>query len=138
MVALFGQTDQPDVALHLVLACSARPQSGIDPARIVEWAQLALSSGRNKFTLWPLAVARYRAGQFDQAARLLQEAMDLSEGMPQSEAAFPLALSYRGLGQHEESRKWYAIGVSRLKNATPPDPDDAATWAPSHGSISHL
>ena len=48
MAARFGQTDQPDTARHLVLACSAGPQSGIDPARLVEWASCSLRSGRNK------------------------------------------------------------------------------------------
>ncbi|HUT91553.1 MAG TPA: protein kinase [Thermoguttaceae bacterium] len=133
MAARFGQTDQPDTALHMALACSAGPQSGIDPARIAGWAELSLRNGRNKFTLHALALAHYRAGQFDQAVTLLQEAIDLpKERMAKSEAAFPLALAYRGLGQEEEGRKWYQTGVAELEWIKSRKPDDPVSWGSSH------
>jgi Flp pilus assembly protein TadD len=132
MVARFGQTDDPVTARRLVWICSMGPQSGIDPARIAAWAQVAARSVRDKYTLVPLAHACYRAGQFDQAVTILHEAMDLPEPTPRSEAAFPLALAYRGLGQEEESRKWYRIGGAELQSATPRDPGDPVSWAPAH------
>jgi hypothetical protein len=58
--------------------------------------------------------------------------MALPEAMPNSEAAFPLALAYRALGQEEESRKWYQIGVTELDNVRPRNPDDPAPWAHVH------
>jgi tetratricopeptide (TPR) repeat protein len=136
MAAQLGETDQPHTAARLVGTCSAGPQSRIDPARIAQWADLAISSGRNKFTLEILAHARYRAGQLDQAVSLLQEAMDLPKGMmPKSAAAFPLALAHHGLGQEEESRKWYQIGVAELENITPRERDIPVSWACPHWLI---
>jgi WD40 repeat protein/serine/threonine protein kinase len=125
-----GRAGKPPV--ELALACSLSPRSGVEPARLVECAGLAVSSGRNKFTLQSLAYARFRAGQFDEAVKLLQEAMALPDAMPKSQAAFPLALAYRGLGQEEESRNWYQIGVDKLERITPRNPDDPVSWAPGH------
>jgi tetratricopeptide (TPR) repeat protein len=127
-----GRTDQPGMARELAVICSLGPQSGTGSARIVEQAQLALSSGQNKFTLQALAQANYRDGKLSEAVRLVQEAMALPEAMPKSEAAFPLALAYRGLGQEEESRKWYQIGVAELERITPQNQDDPVSWAPVH------
>jgi tetratricopeptide (TPR) repeat protein len=128
----YGQTDQPYVAHDLMMGCSAAPQSGIDVAQIAHWAELTVGAGRNKFALQALALARFRAGRFDQTVKLLQEAMGLPEAMPKSDAAFPLALAYRGLGQEEESREWYKIGVTELEKITPRNPDDPVSWAPAH------
>ena len=131
--AEFGQTDEPNAALQLARICSAGPQSGIDPARIVEWAQLSLRSGRNKYRLQALALACNRASQFDQAVTILQEGMDLPKGMmPKSAAAFPLALAHRGLGQEEEARKWYQIGVTELEWIKPQKQDHPVSWASWH------
>jgi hypothetical protein len=41
-----------------------------------------------------------------------------------------LALAYRALGQEEEGRKWYQIGVAELEALTPRDPGDAVQCAP--------
>jgi len=128
----FAQTDQPGVARALAIICSLSPQSGIDSARIVQWAELALRSERNKFTLQALAHARYRTGEFGEAAKVLKKAMELPQPMPKSEAAFPLALAYRGLGQEEESQKWYRLGVAELAKVTPQNADDPASWALTH------
>ena len=120
------------VSANAALACSLSPRSGVEPARLVEWAGLAVRSRREKFTLQALAHAYYRAGRFDQTVKLLQEAMTLSDPEPQSNAAFPLALAYHGLGQKEESRKWYKIGIAELENITPRNPGDPVSWAPGH------
>jgi WD40 repeat protein len=125
----FAQIDQPGLARRLAMICSQSPQSGIVPSQIVHWAELAMRSERNKFTLKALALARYRNGEFGEAARLLQEAMELPQPMPRSAAAFPLALAYRELGEQEESRKWYQLGISELPSVTPQMP---ARWALSH------
>jgi tetratricopeptide (TPR) repeat protein len=128
----FGDTNEPDRARRLVEVCSAGPQSGIDPAQMAEWMQLAINAHRNKFTLNALAWAHYRAGQFDQTLQVLQEAMELPEPMLTSQAAFPLSLAYRGLGQEEEGRKWYRIGVANLDRVTPRTPYDSVPWAHEH------
>jgi serine/threonine protein kinase/tetratricopeptide (TPR) repeat protein len=135
MAANFGQTDDPQTARRLVWICSSGAQSGIDPARISQWAELSLGLGRDKYTLFPFALACYRAGQFDRTVTILQEAMELPEPEPRSEAAFLLALAYRGLGQEEESRKWYRIGVADWESAQPPTPDAPVAWGVEHWMI---
>jgi hypothetical protein len=93
---------------------------------------MALREGRNKFRLSALALAHYRNGQFGQTVALLQEAISLPDAIPNNEAAFPLALAYRGLGQEQESRRWYQLGVLELRNAIPPNSSDPAPWEVSH------
>jgi WD40 repeat protein/serine/threonine protein kinase len=117
---------------ELVLACSlGGRRSGVDPERIVEWDRLVVSSVRDRVTLEPLGYALYRAGHLQEAVKVLQEELTLHGAVPDKlAAAFTLALAYRELGQQEAARQWYQFGVTTLKSATPPCPDDPTRWAP--------
>lgn len=104
------------------LMCTADPESGIDPAICVEWAEHALALQRNKFTLRALAAARYRAGQHEETVKLLKEAMaDYEE--PLANAAFLIAAAHSQLGHNEESRKWYQMGIEELERLTADNAD---------------
>jgi WD40 repeat protein len=124
-VEMVGWLEQSD-KYQLALTCSLGPRSGVDPARIIEWARSVSTAQDHR----PMAWGLYRAGRFEEAVTLLQQGME--GGGLRSMAAFPLALAYHGLGQREDSRKWYENGVTDLKRATPRDPDDRAPWEISH------
>ena len=131
MADRFRRIENPIEAYDLAVVCTTGAQSGIDPARLVHWATLALRSGRAPHTLQTLALAYYRNGDFIQTIELLHEAMQLPEPLPRSLAAFPLALAYHHLGQKEDSWKWYLEGEANLKAATPKNVGEPAPW--SHG-----
>jgi len=135
MAERFGQTDE--ARWWLAFACSLAPRSGVDPARVVKWADLAVGA-RPKDALVALGFARYRAGQFQDAVSAFQEAMALPDPMPKCEAAFPLALAYRGLGQEKEAREWYQVGLTELNRLTPQDPDDPMQGAPATWMCMHV
>jgi tetratricopeptide (TPR) repeat protein len=131
MAEQFGKGN--NAPIELVWVCTMSPRSGIEPTRILEWARQAVNSDRNWLTLEALTCASYRAGQFHDAVTLAQERFALrTHPAGKNTVAFPLALAYRGLGQHDESREWYQIGLRELKSATPRDPDGPAPWAPAH------
>jgi len=113
-------------AWTLAMACSLSPRSGIDPGRVLKWARTAADSSRDWRRRAALAYAFYRAAQFRDAVNVLQGALASPQPIPRGDAAFPLALAYRGLGQEEEARKYYRIGVTELKSVTPRDPNDPA------------
>ncbi len=123
MAEQFGEADRQ--ATRLALACSLGPRSGVEPARIVKWADAAAASSRNKWRLELLAYAQYRAGQFQETVKVLDEAFALPDPAWKSQEAFVLALAYRGLGQQEEAWKWYRFGATALDDMTPRRTDDS-------------
>jgi tetratricopeptide (TPR) repeat protein len=138
MAERFGETEE--ATLSLAMACSLSPRSGIDPIQIVKWAGPAVTLFPNKLSLIVLGYARYRAGQFDEAVKALEEAVAAPGAMPKGLAAFPMALASHKLGQQEEARKWYQLGVRVLSELAPKQPDDGAPSivAGAHVSLLHM
>lgn len=132
MVERWGQTDNADTTLQLAFTCSLSGHSGVDPQQILRWARIADNHTRNKFSLRALSMANYRAGQAEQAVTLMHEVINQPDAGIGAATAFPLALFHHALGQKEEARRWYGLGVNELLNATPRDADVPAGWAVSH------
>jgi tetratricopeptide (TPR) repeat protein len=107
------------------------PASPIDPDRLVEWAEKAISIRRNRFTISALAWAKYRSARFEETIALLKEGID-NQNIHKSSVAFLLALTFHQLGDHQKSRTWYRFGCRVLELASPQTPEDVAAWALQH------
>src|SRR5262249_16995880 len=55
----------------------------------------------------PLGVARYRAGQWQEASAALERSMELFHGRDESFNTFFLAMAHERLGDHDEAVTWY-------------------------------
>jgi hypothetical protein len=125
-----GPSLPPDVVRQYALIGSLAKDSGIEPARLVAWAELAVKTEANCFTLHALTAAEYRAGTCEAVTRHAQQAID--HGAPRNLVAFLLALAYHRLGKPAESQLWYDIGRNEVEGVRPRNPSDPAPWAPYH------
>jgi tetratricopeptide (TPR) repeat protein len=90
--------------------CTLAPNSGADPAQIVELAEKLLAkSSRDHWHVNQLGAALYRAGRFEEAVKRLTEATELSFHPYRTNMLhtwFFLAMSHHRLGYTDEARHW--------------------------------
>jgi WD40 repeat protein/serine/threonine protein kinase/tetratricopeptide (TPR) repeat protein len=114
-----GPDPEPAVAYVLARTCALGPAAGVDPARAVEWGEKAsVGLSKTPWVLHALGLARFRAGQDEQALALLTE----SDGY-RWDGAFldwlELALIKHHQGHKEEAQRWFMKAVERLDQARP-------------------
>ena len=109
---------------QLAVICTAGPQSGVESARILRWAENAVGQSRSALFLFVLGAAHYRAGNYERAAECLEESDAKWGSEPTVHNSFLRAMTYHRLGQNEKSRRCYAAGLQLLrKRSPPPGPD---------------
>jgi tetratricopeptide (TPR) repeat protein len=62
-----------------------------------------------------LGQAYYRADQFEECAATLMRALEISQENPHASEYFFLAMAHKKLGDGEEARKYYALGVEWME-----------------------
>src|SRR5262249_2045603 len=84
LLARFGETASPDAALHVALAWSWAPGGAKDTARLLELAKKAQRPEvpAERWRLFLVGLAHYRAGQFEQAIRFFKENADTPSSFP--------------------------------------------------------
>jgi WD40 repeat protein/Tfp pilus assembly protein PilF len=92
-----------DPSLALTHVLSLAPGAGLDPVRLAKLAQTELDpQAREAWRLWEVALAHYRAGQFDQAVELLTK-----PPLARVPRAWPvLAMVHHRSGRPDEARRW--------------------------------
>jgi serine/threonine protein kinase/Tfp pilus assembly protein PilF len=80
--------------------------------------KIAKATGRSQGSYGPatLGMAYYRAGKYDQAIISLREARELG-GIYYAPVEFFLAMCYWQLGDREEARRWYDLGMVDYRTA---------------------
>jgi tetratricopeptide (TPR) repeat protein/serine/threonine protein kinase len=87
----------------------------LDPDRAVRLARKAVQLAPKAGTYWrTLGVAHYRAGDWKAAVAALDKSVELRGGMDASDRLF-LAMAYRKLGKHDESREAYNQALQWLE-----------------------
>ncbi len=108
----FGQTRDPVTAYIVGRAWVLGPESGLDPLRAAQFAELALkgklpSKGFQAAALHVLGTAQYRAGQFEEAVRRLNQSLSADLAWEGAYLNWPvLALAHHRLGNDEKARQW--------------------------------
>jgi tetratricopeptide (TPR) repeat protein len=116
LVASGGQTRKGlsgEFAFQASRACMLHPEGGTDPAQGVLWAEKAVAGDpKTPWYLHALALAHYRAGNFEQAVRYCGESQQAD---PHWGGAILnrllLAMAHRGQGRHEDARQCMATVV---------------------------
>jgi tetratricopeptide (TPR) repeat protein len=117
--------DKPAAFDCFVLArcCGLSRSSGIEPARLVGWANQALESGRPPWYLHALGLAHYRAGDYEAAISALEQSIGTGwadQGKGQNWLV--LAMVHAKAGHQEEARQCLERGRECTKKAAPPGP----------------
>jgi tetratricopeptide (TPR) repeat protein len=124
LIAKAGDQPTPFGAFVLARSGGLSLASGVEPARLVAWANQALESGRPAYFEYAAGLANYRAGDMQTAINHL----DQSNNGGWSEDAkgqnwLALAMAHAKAGQLEEARRCLKEGRKRLKLAAPPGAD---------------
>jgi tetratricopeptide (TPR) repeat protein len=103
-----GQTSNPVVAFVLARSCIQSAAPVVEPEQVIRWAEQA-NTERLPWRLGAVGAAYYRAGQFDQAVRLLEESnRAYTEGQyplnPDLQNGPLLALAQMRLGHDQSAR----------------------------------
>src|SRR5262249_10083800 len=103
MLERFGESSDPSEAHAAARACLLGPRPGVELARVVPLAERALADGGvhddKAEYLETLALARYRAGRFEEALRLLDE----PEARYRQNRDVLAAMALRRLGRTDEA-----------------------------------
>jgi serine/threonine-protein kinase len=100
----YGKTTDANLAWHLVRSLNFVPTAKVDRSRVVALAELALTvNTKEKWRQMELALAHYRAGQFERAVRQMTES---GEDQHNAKAWAALGSIHHRLGHAEEARKW--------------------------------
>src|SRR5262249_7476718 len=105
-----GRTSNPVVAYVLARSCIQSAEPGVQPDQVVRWAEQAVNHERSAWYLRTLGAAYYRAGQFDQAVRTLDESNQAyTTGVAATDVELEngpwLALAQMRLGRSSEARE---------------------------------
>lgn len=102
--ARFGGTTFPPIACELVRTCVLDPDPGADAADPVAYAELLVAADpRSRYHLYLLGIAKYRAGQYEEAVGRLQESVKVN---PAGLISYPvLAMAHHRLGQAAQARQ---------------------------------
>ncbi|MBI1917216.1 MAG: protein kinase [Planctomycetes bacterium] len=117
LLARFGDAASPDAALHVVIACSLAPEGDKDTARLLELAKRAQRPElpAERWRLFLVGLAHYRAGQFEQAIRFFEDYADTPSSV---RCMAVLAMAHHRLGHAEEARKFFKRADESFKAAT--------------------
>jgi WD40 repeat protein/Flp pilus assembly protein TadD len=123
LAAHVGATDDTFTALSLARACTVGELPGVDPARLIAWAEHGMKAQATAWSRHVLGLAHLRAGHADKALRALHEADELPWGCkPLNWLA--VALVHGRRGQAGEARRWLAKATAVLDHTSP------ASWPP--------
>jgi len=101
----------------VALACSLAPAGTKDTARLLELAKKAQRPKlpAERWRLFLVGLAHYRAGQFEQAIRFFEENADTPSSV---RSMAVLAMAHHRLGHAEEARKWFKKAEESYNPAT--------------------
>jgi tetratricopeptide (TPR) repeat protein len=124
----------------LARCCGLSPSSGIEPARLIGWANQALESGRPPWFLHALGLAHYRAGDYEAAINALEQSNGTGwadQGKGQNWLV--LAMARAKAGHQEEARQCLKRGRECTKKAAPPGPGQpTAVYSGDWGALQIL
>jgi tetratricopeptide (TPR) repeat protein len=122
LVKRAGPKPDPATAYLLARTCALGEGAGVDAAAVVRWAEQAVAGGKaSTDRLHARGLAHYRAGQYDQAIKRINEAAQYSY-RPYLDW-FVLAMAHHRKGEAAEARQWLAKGVAYLDKLAPPTAD---------------
>jgi tetratricopeptide (TPR) repeat protein len=121
MVTRAGHTKDPHTAFVLARTCALTPKPVVDAARLIQWAEQAVTSAPKKaWYLHALGLAHYRAGEFERAIARIEESD--KAGWENGLNPLVLAMAHHRLGHKEEARRWLEKALQVIDQRTPGQP----------------
>jgi tetratricopeptide (TPR) repeat protein len=121
------ESKDPRLAYELARACVITDGMTADPKRVIQWARLAAESATLSWHSHVLGVAYYRAGDYQEALRWLDDSLERPWDMGRPLNQFAMAMTHRRLGHRERAsalleqsmRTYEAMESGRVDGAFP-------------------
>jgi S1-C subfamily serine protease/HEAT repeat protein len=126
----FYPTDNPETLYLVARIASLAAGSAADPERVVPMAERVVATRGSAWYLHTLAVAHYRAGQYDKAAQQCQESMKADPRWANVLNGFVLAMAHQRLGHAEEGRQWLDKSTRWMTQASQARPKETPVDLP--------
>ncbi len=134
-----SQSPDHRAAYLVARAGSLAPDSGVDPARLVQLAQEAVTgSPKLQWYTHALGLAHYRAGQFGLAVEYFRRSIEQKpEWYANPLNWLGLAMAHRSLGKTDEAQQWLdkalrwndeSLATAEGANIRDWDPHDRLAW----------
>jgi WD40 repeat protein/serine/threonine protein kinase/tetratricopeptide (TPR) repeat protein len=115
----FGQTRDAFTAYVAARIAALAPESGVDSALAVRWANQAVADSPKAWYLHCLGLAYYRAGQTEAAIRQFEASLKAQVNWSGKMLNWlGLALAHHALGHNKEARRWLAMATDWLDHST--------------------
>jgi tetratricopeptide (TPR) repeat protein len=99
----------------VAFACAATPNLIVDPAQLVEWATIDVTTSRDASTLHGLGLAHYRAGQYELAIQNLEDSNALGwRNSGKCQNWLVLAMAHHQLGQEGEAHLCWSMALRAI------------------------
>ena len=104
--------------VHVVVGlCTLDPKTAGDPSRVLRLAQ-RLADSKNSWERRPVAMAHFRAGNYQEGIELLQDQNGPAEAQF-SLVALQMAIAHHYDGDHQQAREWLDNAIRRLQDWDP-------------------
>jgi tetratricopeptide (TPR) repeat protein len=134
----FGQSQDPLELYMLARILALAPNDVAEPAQAVQRLEKAVAARPGEACYrHTLAVAQYRAGQFDQAVQGLQKSLQLNWDAHVVDWLL-LAIAHQRLGHKAEARQWLDKAVQWIEQANKASQGGAAWRLPVPSLTDHL
>jgi S1-C subfamily serine protease/HEAT repeat protein len=126
----FYPTEDPHTLYLVARIASLAAGAPADPERVVPMAERAVAAGGTAWFRHSLAVAHYRAGQYDKAVQQCQESMKADPRWANVLNGFVLALARHRLGHADEARQWLDKSTGWMTRASKARPKETPVDLP--------
>jgi tetratricopeptide (TPR) repeat protein len=131
MLARYGRDAGPDTANTLSWTCALAPDAVADGKAAKQLAESAVAGApKESAYVGTLGAALYRAGQYREAVRRLNEAIALQGKGGAAQDWLFLAMAHHRLGHAAEAKKWLGKAAQEIDQAVRDDPKNTAAALP--------
>jgi tetratricopeptide (TPR) repeat protein len=103
LIDKFDETKDPPLAYELARACIITPEMPADSERVIRWARLAAESSPLAWHSHVLGAAYYRAGNYEEALRWLNDSLERPWNLGRTMNQFLLAMTHLRMGHAEQA-----------------------------------
>ena len=116
LIDQFDNSKDVPLAYELARSCVITPEMTVEPERVIRWARLAAETTPLAWHSHVLGVAHYRAGDYKEALRWLEDSLERPWNVGRPLNQFALAMVHRRMGHVEQAAALFKEAMPLYEN----------------------